>query len=70
MALFGSEDLSHDIMLNNSKITSSKEEKLFGILLDSKQNFESFPLKKSRPKNKCLTQVKELSYIRSKKLSI
>ena len=28
-------------MLNNNEITSSNEEKLFGILLDSKLNFES-----------------------------
>ena len=70
MALFGSGDLSHEIMINNNKISSFKEEKLLGILLDSKRNFECFPLQKSRPKNKCLTQVKELPYIRSKKLSI
>ena len=31
----------HEIMLNNNKITSSNEEKLLGILLDSKLNFES-----------------------------
>ena len=28
----GSMDLSHEIMLNNNKITSSNEEKLLGIL--------------------------------------
>ena len=39
--VIGSRDLSHDIMLNNSKITSSNEEKLLGIFLDSKVNFES-----------------------------
>ena len=33
--------LSHEIMLNNNKITSSNEEKLSGIFLDSKLNFES-----------------------------
>ena len=37
----GSKDLSHEIMLNNSKITSSNEEKLLGIFLESKLNFES-----------------------------
>ena len=39
--VIGSRDLSHEIMLNNNKITSSNEEKLSGIFLDSKQNFES-----------------------------
>ena len=39
--VIGSVDLSHEIMLNNSKITSSNEEKLLGIFLDSKLNFES-----------------------------
>ena len=34
-------DLSHEIMLNNNKITSSNEEKLLGIFLDRKLNFES-----------------------------
>ena len=37
----GSRDLSHEIMLNNNKITSSNEEKLLCIFLDSKLNFES-----------------------------
>ena len=39
--VIGSGDLSHEIMLNNNKITSSNEEKLLGIFLDSKLNFES-----------------------------
>ena len=39
--VIGSRDLSHEIMLNNNKITSSYEEKLLGIFLDSKLNFES-----------------------------
>ena len=34
-------DPSHEIMLNNNKINSSNEEKLLGIFLDSKLNFES-----------------------------
>ena len=38
--VIGSRDLSHQ-MLNNSKITSSNEEKLLGIFVDSKLNFES-----------------------------
>ena len=40
--VIGSRDLSHEIMLNNNKITSSNEEKLLGIFLDSKLNFESY----------------------------
>ena len=39
--IIGSKDLSHMIMLNNNEITSSSEEKLLGILLDTKLNFES-----------------------------
>ena len=39
--VIGSRDLSHEIMLNKNKITSSNEEKLLGIFLDSKLNFES-----------------------------
>ena len=38
--VIGSRDLSHEIMLNNNKITSSNEEKLLGIFLDSKLIFE------------------------------
>ena len=39
--VIGSGNLSHEIMLNTSKITSSNEEKLLGIFLDRKLNFES-----------------------------
>ena len=39
--VIGSRDLSHEIILNNNKITSSNEEKLLGIFLESKLNFES-----------------------------
>ena len=39
--VIGVKDQSHKIMLNNNKITSSNEERLLGILRDSKQNFES-----------------------------
>ena len=39
--VIGSKDLSHEIMLNNNDINSSNKEKLLGILLDSKRNFES-----------------------------
>ena len=35
------DDHSHKIILNNNEIASSNEEKLLGILLDSKLNFES-----------------------------
>ena len=37
--VIGSRDLSHEIVLNNSKITSPNEEKLVSIFLDSKLNF-------------------------------
>ena len=39
--IIGSRDVSHEIMLNNNKITSCNEEKLLGIFLDSKLNFKS-----------------------------
>ena len=35
------DDLSHKIILNSNEIASSNEEKLLGILLDSKLNFDS-----------------------------
>ena len=38
--VIGSRDLSHEIMLNNNKVTSSNEEKLLGIFLDSKLNLK------------------------------
>ena len=40
--VIGGRDLSHEIMLSNSKIISSNEEKLFGIFLDSKLIFQSY----------------------------
>ena len=39
--VIGSRDLSHEIMLNNNQITSSNEEKLLGIFLDSKLNLQN-----------------------------
>ena len=39
--VIGSRDLSHEIMLNDNKITRPNEENLLGILLESKLNFES-----------------------------
>ena len=39
--VIGSRDLSHGIRSSNSKITNSNEEKLLGIFLDSKPNFQS-----------------------------
>lgn len=53
--------LSHGIMLNNNKTNSSNEEKLLGILLDSKRNFESHigPLfRKTDQKIIALTRLK------------
>ena len=41
MAIGSSRDLSHEITLNNSKITSSNEKKLLGTFLGSNLNFES-----------------------------
>ena len=69
--VIGSGYLSHEIMQNNSKITSSNEKKILGIFLDSRRNFESHIASLCREpiKNKCLRQVKELLYIRSKKFT-
>lgn len=70
--VIGSKDLSREIMLNNNEITSSNEEKLLGIPLDSKLNFGShissfYSL--AGQKNNYPSQVKELTYMRSKKLT-
>ena len=39
--VIGDVDPSHKIILNNNETASSNEEKLLGILLDSKLNFDS-----------------------------
>ena len=39
--VIGNNDVSHKIVLNNNEIASSNEEKLLGIFLDSKLNFDS-----------------------------
>ena len=39
--IIGSKDPPHKIKLNNNEITSSNKEKLLGILLNSRLNFES-----------------------------
>ena len=39
--VIGDDDPTHKIILNNNEIASSNEEKLLGILLDSKLNFDS-----------------------------
>ena len=41
LIVIGDNDPSHKIILNNHEFTSSNEEKLLGILLDSKLDFES-----------------------------
>ena len=68
--VIGSRDLSHQ-MLNNSKITSSNEEKLLGIFVDSKLNFESHigSICRTASQKNVLARFKELPYIRSKKLT-
>ena len=39
--VIGDDDPSHKIILNNNEIATFNEEKLLGILLDSKLNFDS-----------------------------
>ena len=41
LIVIGDNDPYHKMILNNNEFTSSNEEKLLGILLDSKLNFES-----------------------------
>ena len=60
--VIGTRDLSHEIMLNNNKITSSNEAKLLGIFLDSKLNFEShiaYLCRKAGQKKSALTWLKK-----------
>ena len=60
--------MSHGIILNNNEITSPNAEKLLGILVDSKLNFESHidPISEKRSKNKCHSQVKKTTLLSSK----
>ena len=56
----GEDNPSHKIILNNIGITSSNEEKLLGILLDSKLNFDShitFHFKKADQKLISLSEM-------------
>ena len=39
--VIGDDDPTHKMILNNNEIASSNEEKLLGILLDGKLNFDS-----------------------------
>ena len=50
--VISSRDLSHDLMLNENKINSSKEEKLLGIFLDNKLNLESYRLSLQKKQTK------------------
>ena len=56
--VIGDDDASYKIILNNNEIASSNEEKLLGILLDSKLNFDSHitSLCKKQAKNLVLLQ--------------
>ena len=53
--VIGDDDPTQKIILNNNEIASSNEEKLLGILLDSKLNFEShiIPLCKKAGQKLC-----------------
>ena len=54
-------DLSHEIKLNNNKITSSNDEKLLRIFLEVKLNFEShmgYPYRKACQKINALAGLR------------
>ena len=64
---------SHNIVLNNKKITNSNTEKLLGILLDKKLKFESrikYLCKTEGQKISTLAKVKQLTIKYSSKISI
>ena len=61
----GSGDLWHEIMLNNSKITSSNAEKLLGIFHDSRLNFERHVVPLCRKKSQKINALAWLkNYLR------
>ena len=58
--VIGDDDPTQKIILNNNEIASSNEEKLLGILLDSKLNFDShitFLCKKAGQKRSALARI-------------
>ena len=58
--VLGNRSNSDTINLNGTKLASSSHEKLLGILIDRDI------MQESRPKNKCPSMDKKLSYTRSK----
>ena len=62
--VIGYNDPSHNIILNNTEIVNSNEEKLLGILLDSKLSFgshiTSFPKKTGQ--NQASSQIRKSCY--------
>ena len=57
-------DPSHNIILNNNEIVNSNEEKLLGILLDSKLSFGSHitSLPKKTGQNQSSPQIRKSCY--------
>ena len=71
--VIGDDDPIHKIILNNNEIASSNVEKLLGILLDSKLNFDSHITslcKKAGQKVSVLARNKSLPHSRSKVITI
>ena len=64
------DDPSHKIILNSNEIASSNEEKLLGILLDSKLNFDSHMTSLCKKAGQKLFKNKSLPHSRSEIIAI
>ena len=68
--VIGDDDPTQKIILNNNEIASSNEEKLLGILLDSKLNFDSHMTSLCKKAGQKLCKNKSLPHSRSEIIAI